>query len=123
MTPIAIGLDDYKTVRTYGPQVFRITTDPQLVALLRRLLAHREAGQPLFRGPHGQLFLPAAFSLLVTRAMTDAVGKRVTVQIARKILATASWLEHPSKNRMAHISRYVFLHRLETHLTYTRVSI
>ncbi|RKO99900.1 hypothetical protein CXG81DRAFT_27379 [Caulochytrium protostelioides] len=117
---VVIGLDDYKTIGTHGPQVFTISTDANLVRELRRLLEHRKPGDPLLFGQDSVPFPPSAFTHLMTKSLSDEVGKHVTVQIARKILAKASWLENPSRNAMEHISRYDFHHYLVTHLSYNQ---
>ncbi|RKO95850.1 hypothetical protein CAUPRSCDRAFT_12452 [Caulochytrium protostelioides] len=115
---VVIELDDYKTVKTYGPQCFVISHEPTLVTQLRRLLEHREPGEPLFCTENRQLYELSAFSRFVTAAISEVVGKHVTVHIARKILAAASWPENPSRNAMERISRLVFQHSLSTHVAY-----
>ncbi|RKO98298.1 hypothetical protein CXG81DRAFT_21454, partial [Caulochytrium protostelioides] len=117
---VRIHLEEYKTVRCYGAQDF-VIEDGVLIGPLRRLLAMRQEGDYVFRMSNGQPYSLPVFSRHVASWMREIIERPITVQIARKALATATWGQELTANRISDISRNVYQHSVTTHLEYYKL--
>lgn len=120
--PIKIVMNNYKTSPTYGTKIFNISNELKRVLTLYINRFKKQSGDYLFLMNDNMIpYSKSAFSYAIERAMKNVLGKPINVDLARQIITTAWYKEHPLASKQEKddfASR--FLHSASTNFEYMR---
>jgi hypothetical protein len=117
-TPIDIIMKSYKSSPTYGTQKFPIT--PPIRELLKQYLKMygKSAGDYLFVDSKNQPFTKDNFRDLIANATEAVLGKRININLIRKIQITDFFNNGPHSIHENEIDAHRYLHSSAMHHEY-----
>ena len=120
--PLKIIMNNYKTAPTYGKKEFNISNELKHVLNIYITKLKKQNGDYLFVMRDGMTpYTKTAFSYAIERAMKNVLGKPINIDLARQIVATNWYKNHPlaSKEEKDEFASR-FLHSASTNFEYMR---
>ena len=122
-TPLEIIMNNYKSRNTYGRQKFTITNDVRVLLKQYIISFNKQAGDYLFVMKDGQPFKKSNFTDLIGNAMEAVVGKRINIDLIRKIQITQYYNEHAHSIEEDEADSRRYLHSSNIHKEYLKTNI